>query len=662
MRLQSQVGSELFYSHAHYLSKGKSIGRHKLFEISQESGNIKVGLKGLNVLRALKGKLVNMVVILGSARTGKSFLMNCLAGMNGLFKVANTAAPCTQGADISSFVLDWELMAAKVDRERGSDDAPLLSSRSSSYRDRMGSMESAGSEFGSVDALDRMSLGSCGSDGEEPLPEGSVCEAVAFVDAEGQGDKDVMYDTILAIPLLLTTRVLIFNHKGAPVVNRILEQLSVLARAAEYVQLDGGEEDEKLFGHLHIVFRDYTFDSDSDAVYNQLFTLEKVPRRNLRDASKDGKAAAVRERNDVRTLLLDNFASVRVWLMDQPATPDVLKRGALGDRDVCPRFKQQCKEMLQVMSEQLQEPHRIAGHPTTGARITSVFKQIVDSLNNKKCVSLPSPLEGMERENIEKVAQESIELIRSMSSKLTSDFPMAAGPLRKQLLGQMHKGVAHYDTALKGVSSSSEHDRAAARKGLQEEAKEVATEMFVANKEMIIAHLREKVKAEFALFKTLFDAVALEGRHSLALLAAEESLHDTYVGLKASAMARVQAHVDEFPQAADLPEVQLAIIEGEEPVMELLTRMTLEVEVKTKTMELDKWTEKAGTAEEREAKIAANEQLLASLEAMDAMEKQNKQETRALERQGSSSKLKQLGSSVTHKMAGVFSKSPRSKK
>jgi hypothetical protein len=37
---------------------------------------------------------------------------------------------------------------------------------------------------------------------------------VGFVDAEGQGDKDISYDANLVCPILLTSKCVIFNWKG----------------------------------------------------------------------------------------------------------------------------------------------------------------------------------------------------------------------------------------------------------------------------------------------------------------------------------------------------------------------------------------------------------------------------------------------------------------
>ena len=89
----------------------------------------------------------NVISIFGAARQGKSFLMNCLSGVTGLFTISNLSTPCTQGIDISRSLI------------------PLRS-------------------FSEIDG-------------------GRICQSpnrdkikIGFVDAEGQGDRDVTYDSV----------------------------------------------------------------------------------------------------------------------------------------------------------------------------------------------------------------------------------------------------------------------------------------------------------------------------------------------------------------------------------------------------------------------------------------------------------------------------------
>lgn len=58
-------------------------------------------------------------------------------------------------------------------------------------------------------------------------------------------------DSRLVSPVLLTSKIVIFNWKDSLQADRILNLLAVLARAAQGIELD--EDDGiKVFGHLHL--------------------------------------------------------------------------------------------------------------------------------------------------------------------------------------------------------------------------------------------------------------------------------------------------------------------------------------------------------------------------------------------------------------------------
>ena len=114
-----------------------------------------------NVVANVKTKKINLISIFGRARQGKSFLMNCLSGEKELFTVSNKKDSCTQGIDISS---KWLTL----------------------------------SDFSKLD-----------NDSVIKTSSESEC-FVGFVDAEGQGDRDVTYDSELVCPILLLSKVVIF--------------------------------------------------------------------------------------------------------------------------------------------------------------------------------------------------------------------------------------------------------------------------------------------------------------------------------------------------------------------------------------------------------------------------------------------------------------------
>ena len=141
-----------------------------------------------SAFKSLGAAPCNLISIFGRARQGKSFLMNCLAGEEQIFKISNEKESCTQGIDISE---KW--MTVK--------------------------------DFSKV-------YGGLSCEGSNK---------VGFVDAEGQGDRDVSYDANLVCPILLTSKCVIFNWKGDLQKDHIMSTLGIMTRAAKNVSLSEGE-------------------------------------------------------------------------------------------------------------------------------------------------------------------------------------------------------------------------------------------------------------------------------------------------------------------------------------------------------------------------------------------------------------------------------------
>ena len=95
--------------------------------------------------------------------------MNCLAGEKEIFRISNEKDSCTQGIDISDkwlSLVDFSLL------DHGT------TTKTTAVTNTTKKMMHVG-----------------------------------FVDAEGQGDKDVTYDANLICPILLTSKCVIFNWK-----------------------------------------------------------------------------------------------------------------------------------------------------------------------------------------------------------------------------------------------------------------------------------------------------------------------------------------------------------------------------------------------------------------------------------------------------------------
>jgi hypothetical protein len=184
--------------------------------------------------------------------------MNCLSGEKELFTVSNKKDSCTQGIDISS---KWLTL----------------------------------SDFSKLD-----------NDSVIKTSSESEC-FVGFVDAEGQGDRDVTYDSELVCPILLLSKVVIFNWKGDLQKDLILQTLGIMCRAAKNVGDETGSASaRKPFGHLHIVFRDWqSVETDQEEVLSDLLKPENTQAGKARDL--------------IRAELQQCFTSIRAWLFDAPA-------------------------------------------------------------------------------------------------------------------------------------------------------------------------------------------------------------------------------------------------------------------------------------------------------------------------------------------------------
>jgi len=370
----------------------------KLIDAKSE-GNFFVAEGGKNVLNGLDPeKNCNLVFIFGNARSGKSFMMNRLLTTSGghpPFKVINTHDPCTRGVDISTYFVPHAQLA-----------------------------EAAGLE-----------------------EDGDPDQLVGFVDVEGAGDQDATYDTMLALPLLLTGKVVLFNHKGAPTVSDMLERLGVLARAAEKVNLSGdeneeddaeekededeGEEKPKKFGHLHILFRDFAFTGTQDSVLKQIMTMEKVKKALRKDDDNSyDSAKTAQERNDIRQLLIDNFESINVWLFKQPAKHDDLRAHAeLPDDMIDVDFMNNVTELFGTIAEQTGSPAKFNGKKLTGPGLAQLFGQLTGILNSGLDINVPSVFRAMEVERMYKVQSDVWAAFEKGAEAFKSVFPCSADQL-----------------------------------------------------------------------------------------------------------------------------------------------------------------------------------------------------------------------------------------
>ena len=121
--------------------------------------------------------------------------------------------------------------------------------------------------------------------------------------------------------------------------DKILNHLGIMHKAAINVATEGnlGEEDEPIFGHLHIVFRDWRFQGDERSVLNDIFKEER---------SADTAAAV---RNQIRRSVKESFQSVRVWLVPPPCSDTSALRSELVMERTSREFRLKIRELRGVL-------------------------------------------------------------------------------------------------------------------------------------------------------------------------------------------------------------------------------------------------------------------------------------------------------------------------
>ena len=337
---------------------------------SDGSGNVAVH-KINKYFDSVANEPCNFVSIFGRAREGKSFLMNSLACREDLFCVSNAHESCTQGIDMSKV---W---------------MPLH-------------------DFSTAD-------GGAAKYMDCPIK-------VGFLDAEGQGDKDVSYDSKLICPILLTSKCVIFNWKGDLQKDLLLNALGIMARAAQNVASNANKREKSCFGHLHIVFRDWQAangtGNSSLSVQDALFNFEP-------------SGAGHDERNRIRKLILEAFSSIRVWLFDPPSEYTKELKQKLLYQNTSSTFRTQVRALREALAQQLKEPTYLADNVLTGHTYIPLTENIAEALNSGQVVLPDAMYLNVVKQDLQMLAKayksELIELALALVAERAQQVEETAG-------------------------------------------------------------------------------------------------------------------------------------------------------------------------------------------------------------------------------------------
>ncbi|KAK1244383.1 hypothetical protein MKX07_003182 [Trichoderma sp. CBMAI-0711] len=270
---------------------------------------------------------LNLISIMGPTRSGKSTLMNLLAGCTDepLFSTSPGAESWTRGTNLGN-----KIMGVK--------------------------------EFSRLD------------DGVEvPM---NTNQKVAFLDTEGHGDQGDLYDIMLFTPAVLCSRVIVFNTTDVAK-DTILTSLAMMTLAADKLNFGGDKKTTgPKFGQLVIIINKYDLGGSVDDVRKNILRKEI------------GRTEAIKRRNKIREKLAAEFEDVTVHVLRgnslkegvQAKINDKTKEFLVLD-DFNDSYVKDFKNLRAQLSQMLRTPRLVAGAPLTGASTADFVSSIVKSIN-----------------------------------------------------------------------------------------------------------------------------------------------------------------------------------------------------------------------------------------------------------------------------------------
>ncbi|ESZ95384.1 hypothetical protein SBOR_4240 [Sclerotinia borealis F-4128] len=336
-----------------------------------------------NFVRLVKDPL-NLISVMGPARSGKSTLMNVLAGCTTteLFATYPGMETFTKGIQIPTRVLTLP-------------------------------------QFSSLE-------------GETTVDSSTENVKVTFVDTEGQGAIGDNYDMDLFSPALVTSRVVIYNRTGGLLTEEILSQLGMMTQAAQRVRAGGNARSDDsaspgtsgtaatgpLFGHLFIIFNQFRTNKVDTVTTLKNALMNQEPETDSNSTN----------RNNIRKLLTSVFESIQVFIL-----PDSLKSEARDDladgikdfillSDFTPKYLEYFKLLRDGLSKALVSPRELTtGVPLTGGTIADFMPSFADAINRSQPLNLPSIFELSQNNALNKIQITFTNALSIVSDSILSD-------------------------------------------------------------------------------------------------------------------------------------------------------------------------------------------------------------------------------------------------
>jgi len=237
------------------------------------------------------------------------------------------------------------------------------------------------------------------------------------------GDKKKSYEIKLATPVLLTSKVVVYNLlSNRPEKESILSALQILVNAANALAQRSFKSNA--FGHLHVVLRG-CLGTDDEA---QGIIFGKEDEDNLPDDAADDDVEAMGRRNKIRSAIKLAFESVKVWSLPE------LAKGTSG-----PVFNyeytQKVEAMKRDMHVQLAEPKYFANRALTGDALALLMPNLAAALDtDDPALNPPSIMDAVNMKQAEVVMMD-------ICDGASDQFESIAMPQPEEVIGTELTGM-----------------------------------------------------------------------------------------------------------------------------------------------------------------------------------------------------------------------------
>ncbi|XP_073701358.1 guanylate-binding protein 4-like [Garra rufa] len=242
----------------------------------------------------------------------------------------------------------------------------------------------------------------------------------------GDVDKgDSKHDTKIFSLSVLLSSTLVLNSQGT-LDNRAIEELQYVTELTEYIKIKSSNEDEedsefvKFFPNFIWAVRDFTLEQKINGKH---VTEDQYLEFALK--LKPGTSRTVNEFNLPRQCIRNYFPSRKCFTFPFPTTPENVSRlESLDPADLSPEFQEVTEHFCKFVFDRSEVKKLKDGYTVTGRVLGHFAKTYVDTISSGEVPFLENAVIAMAMIENEAAVKEGLEVYQNGMEKLKNSFPL----------------------------------------------------------------------------------------------------------------------------------------------------------------------------------------------------------------------------------------------